>query len=368
MSLRRVCFVLPDFSGGGAERVMLKVASHFREQGVSVDVVVARALGPLQELMPPEAKLIDLSGRSTSRPLLPMLALIRLSRYLRRQKPDCMISTLTGTNLLAVAARTLSRSPTPVLLREANTWRNLRSLGRRAAVRLLYPRADAIVAVSEGVRGDLVKHVQIPESRVEVITNPVDLSELTARAEEASHHPWLQDTGVPVFLGTGRLERQKGFDVLLRAFAVYRRQHPARLIILGEGGLRRELNDLSTALGIADDVDLPGYIDNPLPYMKRAPVFVLSSRWEGYPNALLEALAAGTSIVATDCHSGPREILRGGELGYLCQVDDHEALARAMTAAIDQPRRVRHPELAATFPNGKRVAQEYFALCQSLKR
>ena len=160
---------------------------------------------------------------------------------------------------------------------------------------------------------------------------------LEAAAREPVAHAWLRPGEPPVVLGVGKLSPQKGFDVLLRAFARVRAERPARLVILGEGPQRRALERLARELGIADDVSLPGFVANPFAWMARCAVFALSSRWEGLPSVLIEALACGCAVVSTDCPSGPAEILDGGAFGPLCPVGDAAALAGAILRVLEAP-------------------------------
>ncbi len=192
------------------------------------------------------------------------------------------------------------------------------------------------MAVSRGAADDLARTLGIPRERVEVVYNPVITPAILARAKMALDHPWFAPGQPPVIIGVGRLTRQKDFPTLIRAFAEVRRQRSARLIILGEGEERAALEALIAELGVGDDVSLPGFHENAMAYMARAALFVLSSAWEGLPTVLIEALAAGTRVVSTDCPSGPREILQGGRLGALVPVGDSGALARAMTDALDR--------------------------------
>jgi glycosyltransferase involved in cell wall biosynthesis len=170
-----------------------------------------------------------------------------------------------------------------------------------------------------------------------VIRNPVVTPDLDRLAAEPAAHPWLADASVPVLIGVGRLTRQKDFPTLLRAFARVRRDRAARLLILGEGRDRQALLDQARELGVAGDVGFPGFQTNPYAWLARARVFVLSSAWEGSPNALTEAMALGVPVVSTDCRSGPREVLDGGRLGPLVPVGDEEALAAAIVEALDRP-------------------------------
>jgi glycosyltransferase involved in cell wall biosynthesis len=225
------------------------------------------------------------------------------------------------------------RNTLSVTSRHARRWRArlVPGLARR-----LYGRADAIVAVSRGVAEDLARLTGLPRERIDVIYNPIVTPALRERAEEPLTHGWFADAEPPVFLAVGRLAPQKDFPALLRAFARVRQQRRARLMILGEGDERPALEELARSLGVEADVALPGFVPNPYPYLRAAAAFVLSSRWEGLPGVLIEALACGTRLVATDCPSGPREILADGRHGRLVPPGDEEALGDAMRAALDE--------------------------------
>jgi glycosyltransferase involved in cell wall biosynthesis len=204
-------------------------------------------------------------------------------------------------------------------------------------MRRFYPRADTVIAVSRGVARDVATLAGIPLDRIHVVPNPVVTAELLTMAAAAVDHPWFAPGAPPVIVGAGGLRRQKDFPTLLRAFARIRRQKLLRLVVLGEGRQRGRLESLAKELGIADDFSLPGFVTNPYAYMSKSSLFVLSSLWEGSPNVLTEALAVGTPVVATDCESGPREILQGGRYGALVPVGDVDALARAMGETLDNP-------------------------------
>jgi glycosyltransferase involved in cell wall biosynthesis len=236
--------------------------------------------------------------------------------------------------------------PTRVIVTERNTTtpaaRRGRAWKRRylpALLRHAYPMADAIVAVSDGVADRLAQATGLPRGLILTVYNPVVGPELAALAARPPGHPWLRPGGPPVVLGAGRLVEQKDFPTLVRAFALVRRARPARLVILGEGpaGAREGLQALAAGLGVAADLDLPGFVANPFAYMARASVFALSSLHEGLPGVLIQALACGCPAVSTDCPSGPREILDGGRHGPLVPVGDPAALARAILACLDDP-------------------------------
>lgn len=271
----------------------------------------------------------------------PLTALPTLVRYLRTHRPRALAATITNANLVALWAVRLAGVPVRCLVREASTLsvelEHSSRLNRWLLPYLIgraFGRADAIVAPSRGVADDLARVAGLPRETIEVIYNPVVSSMLTERSRQAAGHRWLEEPAVPVVVGMGRLTRQKDFATLIRAFARLRESRPARLLILGEGKERAALLALAGAQGIAADVDLPGFVDNPHAYLSRAALFVLSSRWEGLPGVLIEALACGARVVSTDCPSGPREILADGAYGELVPVGDPEALAGAMRRAL----------------------------------
>jgi glycosyltransferase involved in cell wall biosynthesis len=211
--------------------------------------------------------------------------------------------------------------------------------GRQRRVRKQYPRADRLVAISRGVATDLVEHFEIDPDRIATIPNATFDRDVEQRVQQPVDHPWLNESPPrePVILSTGRLENQKDYPTLLRAFARLLTHRAARLIILGEGSKRDELTALAQQLGIAERLHLPGMVRDPLPFMGRADLFALSSRHEGLGMVLAEALAAGSPVVSTDCPSGPREILQDGAFGRLTSVGDADALAAAMAATLDAP-------------------------------
>jgi glycosyltransferase involved in cell wall biosynthesis len=201
-------------------------------------------------------------------------------------------------------------------------------------IRFFYPWADGIVAVSKGASDDLAQMAGLDRKRIRTIYNPVVLPELLGKTQTALEHPWFEANQPPVILGVGRLHPQKDFATLIQAFAQVRQRRQARLLILGEGPERPKLEALVKKLGVEQDASLPGFVTNPYPYMAHAALFVLSSVEEGLGNVLIEALYCGTSLISTDCPSGPREILKDGQYGQLVPVGDVTALARAIETAL----------------------------------
>lgn len=333
----RVAVFTATMGSGGAERSMVRLAAGLASSGRPTDLVLAcRAEDAYADELPDSVRLVRLDAPRA------LVSLPRLVRYLRRERPVAMVSSLDYMNVIAVAARALARVETRLVVNEQNTLsmesENARHLRQRlvpALVRRSYPRADGIAAVSAGVADDLATVLGLPRHRVQVINNPVIVPELSTMIAQPCDHPWLVDDSPPVLLAVGRLAPQKDFDCLLRAFSMVRAETEARLLILGEGPERHHLESLVSELGLSEDVDLPGWVGNPYPYMARASLFVLSSRWEGLPTVLIEALYCGLRIVATDCPSGPHEILDGGRYGSLVPVGDHARLAAAILGALD---------------------------------
>ena len=334
----KTAFYIPNLGGGGAQRVIVNLATCFAEKGRDVDLVVAGASGPLLAEVPEGVRLIDLGAGGV------FGSLPGLVSYMRRARPAAMLSTMSHCNAVAVLARIFSRSRMRLVLREANTLtfhRYRRPSARERAVyylmMALYSRADMVVANSLDTASDLVTHGITDEDGVIVIHNPIVSPSLFEKQSEAAGHPWFDDPDVPVVIGVGRLHPQKDYETMIRAFGRVREKRPARLMILGKGSERERLLTLAGDLGLEDDVELPGYVPNPHAYIARASVLALSSRWEGFGNVLVEALAAGTPVVSTKCPGGPVEILDHGMFGKLVPVGDAEKFAEAVSETLDGP-------------------------------
>lgn len=334
-SEERLALLTSQMEDGGAQRSLLKLAGGLAERGYPVDLVLARAYGPFLDQVSPAVRVVDLAAPRVA------ASVPALVRYLRRERPVAMLSALDYVNIVAVWARWLARGRTRLVVSERNnlSMAHRHRTSRRekllpGLIRSFYPWADAIVAVSEGVADDLTAVTGLPRDRIEVIYNPVVTPEVARMVQAPVDHPWLQPGQPPVVVAVGVLRRQKDFGTLIEAFARVRRSRPARLLILGEGPERGELEAIVKRCGLESDVQMPGFVPNPYPYMSRAAAFALSSRWEGLPGVLIEALFCGVPTVATDCPSGPREILAQGRYGRLVPVGDATALAEALEAAL----------------------------------
>lgn len=332
----RIAFFLPSLCGGGAERVAIHLLKGISEKDIPLDLVLATAEGPYLNQVPKQVHVVNLAAGRVAKAVLP------LAHYLQHEKPYALLSHINHANVAAVVAKELTRIKTRLVLVEHNTLSVSRSKLLRGRLvppfmKWLYPRADAVVGVSKGVARDLEAQLGIAEGMVNVIYNPVVDDVLISKAKTPLDHPWFQERATSVFLAVGRLSIQKDFVTLLKAFEFVRRQRLARLIILGEGESRRELEAMIAELGISENVSMPGFVENPYAYMSRASAFVLSSRWEGLPTVLIEAMACGCPVIATDCPSGPKEILESGVYGPLVPIGDAIALSHAMLQVLDTP-------------------------------
>lgn len=334
---QRIALFIPDLRIGGAERVFLTLAKAFVERGHTVDLVLARAEGELLSEAPRGARVVDLGATELRFGLLGLglSTVLKLTGYLKREQPQAMLSTLTGANLVAVMARSLARVDTRLVLREASSLRNLRHAARFHLMCLLYPGADAVVALTQKMGSELSGKLGLSPSKVTVVSNPVDLPKLQASASESLDHAYFERARCSVIVAIGRLVPEKNFPALIQAFALTRQRNAeARLIILGEGALRPELEKLVTDLGLSSEVAMPGFDPNPYRWMSRAQLLAISSLWEGYPNVVLEAMALGVPVVATDYDPSIREILEHSDRASLVPAGDVEALAQALCASL----------------------------------
>lgn len=332
-----VLFVITHLHAGGAERVTVLLANELASRGLKVAIATYVRQGEFIDQLSATVPLIEVGGAGWEAAILP------LARLIRRTRPAAVVGVMVSSNVAAVAAGKLAMTGARIVLVEHNQVdrgaAHYGSLSYRA-IRWSYPWADAIVCVSDGVRDSLCRYAGMTPRRMRVIHNPIVPPGLAELAARPCPHPWAGDREVPLVLAVGRLTTPKNYPMLLRSFALLLRQRHARLLIVGNGTERAQLEALIDELGIGAHVEMPGYSDNPYAYMARADLFVLSSEWEGFPTVLVEALACGAPVVATDCPSGPREILLDGELGSLVPVGDERAFADAMRRALDEaPRR-----------------------------
>lgn len=331
---KKVSFFIPSLRGGGAERMMVNLANGFAERGYSVDLLVAQREGSYFSEIGEGVRLVDLKASRVLFSLFPLIS------YLRKNRPKALVASMEHVSIISVLAKSMSFSRTKIIIRVANTF-SFSLLGtkwykrpiRKYGAFIFYRLADSVVANSEGSAQNLSETLRLKE-KIKVIYNPTVTPSVFEKAKENAGHPWLKNKDVPVVISIGRFHKQKDFVTLIKAFASRRRKEPMKLIILGEGGERERLEDLVKELGVEGSVSMPGFVENPFSYLKRAELFVLSSKWEGLPNVLIEAMACGVPVVSTDCPSGPREILEDGKYGELVSVGDHKAIADAISKVL----------------------------------
>jgi N-acetylgalactosamine-N,N'-diacetylbacillosaminyl-diphospho-undecaprenol 4-alpha-N-acetylgalactosaminyltransferase len=345
---RRILFVINSLAGGGAERVMTTLLRHSEAECSEFDVTLALLDDePAAYSAPDWVRVRQLDGRKS---FLPSVTSLR--RLVAELAPDLSLSFLTRSNV----ANVLTARRPAIISERANTSAHfppgIRGEGQRAMVRLLYPRAARVIAVSDGVADDLRRNFGVAAEKLVTIPNPVDAAAIIAKSEL---EPELAIDG-PYILAAGRLVPSKNFDMLIRAYA--KSGDERRLVIFGEGPQRAALMAAAAACGVAERVSLPGFVANPYPLMKRADLFVLSSNAEGFPNALVEAMTLGVPVVATNCASGPSEILAETSRdqisaltfaphGVIVPANAADAMAEALTAMADPERRALYGAKAA---------------------
>jgi glycosyltransferase involved in cell wall biosynthesis len=369
--LNLVSIITPTLDNGGAERSMVHLANALADEGLDIQLVTAlNAEGVYKEEIGANTPFINLNARRQR--YLPM----KLHRYMMEQKPDIIISALINNWVLGV--KTAMRHNSKIIATQHTVFSGL--LGENSGFlsgasflmsRKLYPRADKVVAVSQGVADDLVTQGVASAEKVRVIYNPT-VSEELFKAIDEEMPMRLLSSEAPNFVAVGRLSEPKNYNDLIDAFAIVRKSTPCRLVIFGEGGKRRELEAQIKRLGLFEDVLLPGFILNPFPYVKAADCFVSSSKREGLHCGIIQALACGSTVVATDCRSGPSEILEDGKYGALVPVGDINALAGAMKEALHRrypPNLQKKRSLAFSRENCVKLYIELFEelMTQSMK-
>jgi glycosyltransferase involved in cell wall biosynthesis len=363
----RLAFLLRDLGEGGAERSALRLFNGLARNGQRVVVFLFAKKGPLLDAVAPEVEVVDLKG-----------SFFRLLAHLRSRPIDFLLPVYTSMRALLaklvltrrVAIRPAMRASFHVILSQRNMFTMdrgpLQTRLRFLRCRLLYPAASACVCISRGVAEEMRELGLVEPEKIRVIYNPVVTDELSAQMEAPADHPWFRE-GAPVVLGVGRLGAQKDFATLIRAFALLAPGYPElRLLILGEGRQRPMLEKILREGNLMERVSLPGYVPNPYPYMKRAALFVMTSRFEGFGNVAAEALACGCPVVSTDCKSGPAEILDYGKYGCLAKTGDASDVARAMKEALQHPLPGEELKKRAAFFSERRAVQEYERLFDDL--
>lgn len=342
-----VVILVPSLKGGGAERVAVNLANEFAEQGVDVTLLVVTRHGVYWNLVNDSVRLVRLDRRFA------VLGIWSIWATIRQLKPAVVLSTLKSTNVVISALRSWLPNSIRVVIREANIYQPPSNLAGRVYERLqklFYRRADTFIANSADTLASFrATGIRLPSSCV-VLPNPVTGPELKKRAEVEVHHDWLGQHDGMVTVSIGRLVEQKGFDVLLDALKILScKGENVCSIILGSGGMHESLVAQAERNGVSSKVDFVGFVDNPYAYLAKADAFVLPSRWEGFGNVIVEALALDVPVIASDCPGGPAEILAQGKWGTLVPPEDAEALAAAIQGPLIAPPEVSLAARAADF-------------------
>lgn len=329
-----------------------------------VDLVLVQATGPYLEEVSSDVNVVDLGARRT------ITAIPSLVRYFRTRRPDAIFSALRHVNVMAIISRALSGARSCLVVSERNmvalssgSTPRLRDRLFPILIPIFYPFADAVVAIATDIREELATRFRVSEEKLHLIYNPIVSDEMLEMVSEPIEESWFH-TDLRTVLAVGRLYQHKNYDLLLRSFAKARHEVDGRLVILGEGPERERLESLASELDIAHLVGMPGFVPNVYKFMGKSNLFVHTSRWEGLPGVLIEALACGVPIVAIDSPGGVAEVLGGGRHGRLVQPDDEAGLAAAIIDGLRGEIGPPEPVSWARFEQ-KTVVAEYEALLQS---
>jgi len=367
MQSAKISFYIPLLAGGGAERVFLTLASELANKGHKIQLILnssAKEKNPYLSEVPENIQIIDLKVSSTR------AAISRLAAYIKQSQPDFCFSTICHANISLVMARIMAfGSKTKIIIRESNHLSRslsglspLKQLILKLLVITLYPFADIIISPSKGVAKQLASWLPLGQSKIRTIPNPTVTKEMLMKGNEALPSEWQEVFNTPnckIILSVGSLTKQKDFPTLINAFSKLKQDTNAKLIILGEGEERAKLEQLVTELKLSESVYLPGFQKNPFPFMAKANVYVLSSLWEGLPNAPIQAMAFGTNIVATDCPSGPDEILEGGKWGKLVPMTNPEKLAQSIKEILETPNSKEELIARSLFYSPEKILPQY---------
>ncbi len=363
-----ISFLIPSLEGGGAERVVINLIREFsKKEDLNVELLVLKKRGNFFKYVPENCKIYNLNTKKA------LFSLSKIIKYIKTNKPYVIISNITHMNIISMVSKIFSKTKTKfILIEHLNinyTFKEQNYFYRflfPILVYLTYRFADLIIAVSIGVKDSIISKYRFLEKKVKVIYNPIDVEEILNKKCEKIDHPWFNQNKIPIIISAGRLNPQKDFQTLLKAFSIVREKRKVFLVILGDGEERENLIKLAKNLGIYEYLWMPGFVDNPYKYISKSNLFILSSKSEGFANVIVEALACGTRVISTDCESGPREILKDGKYGKLVNVGDYKKLAEEILIELDNNVYDKNIliERAKDF-DSKKIANEYLNVLNS---
>ncbi|MEC2073411.1 glycosyltransferase [Alkalihalophilus marmarensis] len=350
MKPTKLALIIPSLRGGGAERIMTNLARNLSRDKFVIKLIIVNKVGPYTRLVPNDIEVVDLKSERVR------YGIPKLVKEINKFEPNIILSTLGHLNLVILALRPFLSGSPKIFVRQAIAPSKSRTKDNRLFTFLyktLYPKADLIIAQCLDMKKDIVNTFGIKDSKIEYIYNPLDIDYI--KGSMLGDSPY--DSNKINYLAVGRLTFQKGFDVLLNAFKIVNKEIPnSNLTILGDGELKEKLNLQMEELGLSKSVRFIGFVDNPYPYYYHSDTYVLSSRYEGFPNTLLEALACGTKVVATDCKSGPKEIIGDNQFGRLVLEEDPQALAEAMIYSVKEENKTKD---RANFFSLEKIIKDY---------
>lgn len=347
---KKIMFFIYRMGGGGAARTILNIVNHLDRQQFQPILVTLDFNYTYEHDVRDDVTFIKLPVKRLRQAIVPLMKLIR------KEQPNLLFSTVPNYNTIAILAKLLSRTKTKLIVREAaylgGTWNTNLKLKLYG---LLYRFSDRVIALSNGVKDNLISRYHVPKEKISVIYNPVDIKHILTESEKEPEEPFLFREDKQTILTAGRLVKEKDHRTLFRAFAKLDDLENKQLIILGEGELEGELKQLAKELGIFEQVYFLGFKRNPYAYMKRADVFALTSITEGFGHVLVEALALGTLVVSTRCRPGAEEILGDGEFGLLADVGDSDMFSAKLAEALS----LSEAEKVQLITKGKKRARDF---------
>ena len=366
---KKVLFYMFNLAGGGAERTIVNIVNNMDNSKFEVVLVIgSKSNNDYLNLVNKNIKIIYLQSYRHRQSLL------KLSKTIRKEKPDLLFSTLNKNNIILIISKLLAFKRIPTIVREAN---NRTQAGRVSRINKLFTFilynyfSDKVISLSKGVKDDLVKNFNIKKNKIEVIYNPVDLKNINKLKKEKVCALDLA-TDEKLIIAVGKLGEQKDYSTLFRAFQVVSNNMKVKLIILGKGPEENKLKALCQDLVIEKKVLFMGFKDNPYKYIRKADVFVLTSKWEGFGHVIVEAMAVGTPVIATDCNSGPAEIIEDDKYGILVPVKNHETIAEKIIELLkDEKRRKNYIELGYKRSkdfNAVNIVKQYESIFSSLNK